>query len=299
MNRFFILALTVSALLAHASSQQGSIFRQYPNPNIETQCAVNPLSCHDQDVPILQINVAAVIAAHPDDIETACGGTVAALVSNGTKVHYILVTNGDKGTQNRSMTTAELSAIRMEEQIRAAAVLGVASVDFLGVGDGDVTNSESLQRNLTRLIRKYRPQSIFTWDPALTGLESLYVHGLQHSDHRTTGLATLDVVYPKIRDFLYFPELIDEGFETWHVSQVFLFAWSLDVQNPSSLFTVDISNFFELKAKALLQHRSQIGNPQAEVANLEKMGKALSSATSPRSPTQTYAEWFRRVLFMP
>lgn len=291
--------VVVSALLSLVSSQRSPIFRQYSNPQFQTLCAANPLSCQDQNVPVLQMDVAVVIAAHPDDIETSCGGTVASLVSNGTKVHYILVTNGDKGTQNRSMTTTELGAIRMEEQIRAAAVLGVATVDFLGVGDGDVTNSESLQRNLTRLIRHYRPQAIFTWDPALTGLESLYVHGLQHSDHRTTGLATLDVVYPKIRDFLYFPELIDEGFETWHVSQVFLFAWSLDIQNPSSIFTVDITNVFELKAKALLQHKSQIKDPQAEVANLEKMGKALSSATSPRNSNEVYVEWFKRVLFMP
>lgn len=299
MKIFFGSLALLCIVIILASADKGAIFRQYSNPALQTLCPTNPLTCKDQSTPVVQMNVVVVIAAHPDDIETSCGGTVAALIANGSKVHYVLVTNGDKGTQNRSMTTEELSIIRMEEQIRAAAVLGVSTVDFLGVGDGDVTDSEDLQRNLTRLIRKYRPQAIFTWDPALVGLESLYIHGLQHSDHRTTGLATLDVVYPKIRDFLYFPELIDEGYETWHVSQVFLFAWNIDVSNPSSLFSVDISNFFELKVKSLLQHKSQISDPQAEIAYLEKMGAALASATMPRSNNLIYAEWFRRVLFMP
>jgi LmbE family N-acetylglucosaminyl deacetylase len=239
-----------------------------------------------------------VIAAHPDDIETSAGGTVARLVSSGVEVHYVLVTNGDRGTSNRSMTPEELSIIRQQEQRNAAAILGVSSVDFLNLEDGSVENTETLQLNMTRLIRKYRPHAILTWDPSLAGHDDLYLHGLQHSDHRTTGLVVLDVVYPKIRDFLYFTELLDEGFQPWIVKEVYLFTWEVDLANPASLFQVDITSVFDQKMSSLLEHKSQISNPTALTNTMKTMGASLAQASFPTRPERIYVEWFKRILFM-
>lgn len=296
--RSLVLLSSLWIILIAIGLCRSQILEQYHNPALLPNCAVRPLSCTDQTKPIETMDRVLVIAAHPDDIESAAGGTIARLVNSGVEVRYILVTNGDRGTSNRSMTPAELSIIRKQEQLNAAAVLGVKSVDFLDVEDGSVRNTEALQLNMTRLIRKYRPQAIFTWNPSLTGQEDLYLHGLQHSDHRTTGLIVLDVVYPKIRDFLYFTELLDEGYEPWIVKEVFLFAWQVDVLNPTSLFQVDITTVFDAKMKALLQHKSQISDPVALTAGMKVTGSKLAAASSPAASERIYAEWFTRILFM-
>lgn len=274
------------------------IFEMYSNQKFPPNCDLRPMTCTDQLVPPVHMDRVLIIAAHPDDIETSAGGTVARLVRAGVEVRYVLITNGDHGTQNRSMTPAELSVIRQLEQLRAAKSLGVTSVDFFGEEDGNVRNSLRLQRNLTRVIRKYKPNAIFTWNPSLERHDDLYLHGFQHSDHRTTGLAVLDVVYPKIRDFLYFPELLDEGYQPWQVKEVYLFNWEVDPENPSSLFQVDITDTFEAKMKALLQHSSQISNATELRTAMMHMGRNLAMSTSPKPTSFFYAEWFKRVLFM-
>ena len=73
-----------------------------------------------------------VVTAHPDDSEFGAGGTVAKLVKEGKRVAYCILTNGDKGSGDRTMTPERLAAIRAEEQRNAARVLGVETVEFLG-----------------------------------------------------------------------------------------------------------------------------------------------------------------------
>ena len=294
-NRWLYVVLVAFVL---GSCQADDIFVRYVNQKVPLPCELRPMTCTDQQVAPVQMDRVLVIAAHPDDIETSAGGTVARLVQAGVEVRYVLVTNGDRGTQNRSMTPAELAVIRQLEQIRAAKVLGVESVDFLDVEDGNVRNTLCLQRNLTRLIRMYKPNAIFTWNPSLERHQDLYLHGFQHSDHRTTGLAVLDVVYPKIRDFLYFPELLKEGYQPWKVKEVYLFNWSVDPEDPASLFQVDISNTFEAKMKSLMQHESQISNATELRITMLHMGRNLAMATSPKPTQFMFAEWFKRVLFM-
>ncbi|HEX7786653.1 MAG TPA: PIG-L family deacetylase, partial [Methylomirabilota bacterium] len=64
-----------------------------------------------------------VITAHPDDSEFGAGGTVAKLVQEGKQVSYCIVTNGNKGSSDRTMTPERLAEIRAEEQRNAARVL--------------------------------------------------------------------------------------------------------------------------------------------------------------------------------
>src|SRR5258708_12361329 len=73
-----------------------------------------------------------VILAHPDDAEFICGGTIAHLVAEGREVHYALVTSGNRGSHEAGMTMERLARIRGEEQRRAAEMLGVREVTFLG-----------------------------------------------------------------------------------------------------------------------------------------------------------------------
>src|SRR5947199_7791891 len=78
-----------------------------------------------------------VVTAHPDDCEFGAGGTVAKFVKEGKEVALVVVTNGDKGSSDRSMTSARLAEIRAEEQRNASRTLGVDPVIFLGYPDGE------------------------------------------------------------------------------------------------------------------------------------------------------------------
>ncbi len=96
-----------------------------------------------------------VVQAHPDDAEHICGGTIALLVAEGKDIHYLLVTRGDKGTNNPDMTLEQVSAIREREQRKAAEVQGVRTVTFLnGYFDGEVEPTLQLRRDIALVIRQ-------------------------------------------------------------------------------------------------------------------------------------------------
>src|SRR5262245_51801581 len=160
-----------------------------------------------------------VITAHPDDAEFAVGGTVAKFVKGGREVTYVLVTNGTKGSSDHAMTPERLAGIRQEEQQKAARVLGVARVEFLGYEDGEVEDTRELRLDITRQIRRWRPDLIITQSPS----RAYYFFGW-HRDHRITGGVVLDCVYPLARDRLSFSELLPE-YEPHTVSEVYLVQW--------------------------------------------------------------------------
>src|SRR5947209_15081100 len=95
-----------------------------------------------------------VITAHPDDSEFGAGGTVARLAKDGREVTYVIATNGNKGSGDRSMTPDRLATIRAEEQRNAARALGVARVEFLGYPDCELEDTRDLRRDITREIRR-------------------------------------------------------------------------------------------------------------------------------------------------
>src|SRR5438128_8151344 len=109
-----------------------------------------------------------VVAAHPDDPEFLAGGTVARLAKEGREITYVIVTNGNKGSSDRGMTSEQLGPIRAEEQRRAARVLRVERVEFLGCEDGEVEDTRNLRRDITREIRRWRPELIITLNPHRT-----------------------------------------------------------------------------------------------------------------------------------
>src|SRR5437762_7553738 len=98
-----------------------------------------------------------MITAHPDDCEFGAGGTVAKLVKEGKDVALVVVTNGDKGSSDRTMTSPRLATIRAEEQRNASRALGVEQVTFLGYPDGEVEDTRALRRDVSREIRRHRP----------------------------------------------------------------------------------------------------------------------------------------------
>ena len=160
-----------------------------------------------------------VVVAHPDDAETGAGGTIATLVRQGARVTYVIVTSGTTGSSDRAMTPERLARIRETEQRNAARALGVAHVEFLGYKDGDVADTRDLRRDITREIRKWRPDRVIAQNPRRT--LNLFA---SHRDHRVTGGVVLDCVYPLARDHLAFPELSPE-YEPHRGREIYIVKW--------------------------------------------------------------------------
>ena len=224
-----------------------------------------------------------LILAHPDDPEFFCGATMARWAAAGHHITYWLLTCGDKGTPDRSISSDDLCALRQKEQAAAAAVLGVEKVNFLGYPDGYLMPDLELRREITRIIRKERPDVLVTCDPT-----TLYVFGdrLNHPDHRAAGQASLDAVFPAARDHLNFIELWrDEGLEPHITREV----WVCGTLAPN--VALDVTEYWDTKIRALHEHKSQIGDPQALTERLRGRHTQDSTPENPR-----YEEVFKRLI---
>ncbi|MEX2238172.1 MAG: PIG-L deacetylase family protein [Dehalococcoidia bacterium] len=193
---------------------------------------------------------ALVIAAHPDDPDFGAAGTAATWTREGWEFYYLVCTDGSKGTEARDFATADLIRTRREEQREAARVLGVKEVFFLDYQDGELAYTRDFLGSVVRHIRQLKPDAVFTHDPTALFHGAEFVN---HSDHRCTGLVTVDAVYPTARDHLNFPVHEAEGLETHKVLE--LYCWSSNEPN----FDVEITDVLDLKIKALLSHKSQFG----------------------------------------
>ncbi len=185
-----------------------------------------------------------VVSPHPDDAEIGCGGTIARLIRDGVEVYYVVATNGDKGTEDPTLTNADLAALRDKEQRAAAAMLGVKEVTILQNGDGELVDGRELLGEITRHVRRIKPDIVLTTDPFRT---SFYTH----RDHRITGMVTMDAVFPFARDRLHFPEHDAEGLKTHKTAEIYF--WGAET---SDVF-IDISDTIETKIEATLLHASQ------------------------------------------
>jgi LmbE family N-acetylglucosaminyl deacetylase len=189
-----------------------------------------------------------VVAAHPDDIEFGAAGTVARWIGEGAEVRFLLVTRGDKGSDDGATDPERLATLREGEQRAAADEIGVASVAFLSEPDGQVEPSLRLREQVTRAIRTFRPEIVMTHDPTVLFVNNEWVN---HPDHRAVGQVTVDAVFPTARDPLNFREHLDAGLEAWKVAELFL--WSTNEANQ----LVDIGATIDRKIDALRHHRSQ------------------------------------------
>lgn len=207
-----------------------------------------------------------VVMAHPDDPEFSCGGTIARWVKEGKYVGYLLLTSGDKGSDDPTMTRERLIEIREAEQRAAAAVLGVQEVHFLRYPDGELFPTLELRRDIAYHIRRFRPDIVVCQDPTAYYFGDYYIN---HPDHRAAGEATLAAVFPLARDWLNFPEHLAEGLYPHKVRDVYI------TTTPNPTTWVDITDFIELKLQAVLQHKSQIKDPQSLVERWKERLRAV------------------------
>jgi LmbE family N-acetylglucosaminyl deacetylase len=220
---------------------------------------------------------ALVISAHPDDSEFGAAGTAHLWTNDGWEFHYLICTDGSKGTEDPAMTPDKLIPLRQDEQKAAAGVLGVSEVTFLDYVDGEVRYDRVILRDIVRQIRKIKPHAVFTHDPNQI-VRNLFFN---HPDHRAVGEMVIDAVYPIARNRPSFPELLDEGLEPFSVKEVYL--WTASDVN----FEVDISEVLETKIEALRRHTSQFDNFDEMEQRVRQFWK---------EPDGRYLERFRRIV---
>lgn len=187
--------------------------------------------------------------AHPDDAEIASGGTLARWASEGRAVHLLVLTNGDRGSQDPAQDRALLARVRNEETEAAGRVLGLEGFKILDVHDGELENSLTIRSQIVSEIRVLRPTVVLTCDPTAWFFGDRYFN---HADHRTAGATALDALFPAAGNPLFFSEQLGEGLEPWNVPEVWL-SWTTDPNHHQ-----DVTGFLETKMAALAAHRSQV-----------------------------------------
>ena len=223
-----------------------------------------------------------VVTPHPDNAEFWCGGTLAKWIQQGAAVHFVLCTDGGKGTSDRSVSSQELGARREQEQRDAARVLGVKEVVELHHPDGELEDTSDFRREIVRQIRRVRPDLVLCPEPYRKNLA-------WHRDHRVTGQVTLDAVFPCARDHLHFMELWqEEGLEP-HKTGTVLF-WGAEQADTC----VDIAQVMDIKVEAVMAHESQMAGRTAE--EVEEFIKERAKEVGTEQG-YSYAEAFRKVTF--
>lgn len=172
------------------------------------------------------------IAAHRDDVELTCGGTLIKATKRGQKTAILDLTQGETGTRGSAQ-------VRATEASRAAEVLGVEARENLSLPDSGIVNDPTTREVVARAIRRFRPTIVIA--PALEG---------RHPDHRVTaqlvrdacfvaGLAKIATDVPKFR-----PRKV-----------VHCLTYRQDFVRPT--FVVDVTDEFEQKLQAVRCYESQ------------------------------------------
>ena len=223
-----------------------------------------------------------VVMSHPDDAEIWCGGTITGWIRRGASVHYLLCTDGGKGTSDREVMSQDLAAIREREQEEAARILGVREVVMLRHPDGELEDTSDFRKEIVREVRRVRPEVVICPEPYRMNLA-------WHRDHRITGQVTLDAVFPCARDHLHFQELWEqEGLEP-HKTGTVLF-WG--AEQPDTY--VDIGDSIKEKTQALMAHQSQLKTrTESEVEEFVKEWARNAGVDQ----SYQYGEAFRKVTF--
>ena len=227
-----------------------------------------------------------MVAAHPDDVDFGVAGSAAVWVGEGHEVAYCLCTSGEAGEAPPEVPRDQVPALRQAEQRAAAAVVGVNDVTFLGHADGRLQPTLDLRRDISRAIRRFRPDRVVAQSPVRVWER---VHA-SHPDHLAAGEATIAAVYPDSRNAYAHPELIEEGFEPWTVPELYVMGPGTTGGEP---VYVDITGAIDKKVKALQAHTSQTAG-MADLGERMRDWGAMVAATG-GLPEGRLAEAFGRV----
>lgn len=212
---------------------------------------------------------ALAIVAHPDDLEYGAASAIARWTSQGKQITYCLATRGEAGIDG--IDPERCAPLREAEQRASAQVVGVGIVEFLNHPDGMVEYGLPLRRDISRAIRRHRPDVVITgnyrdtWAPG----------ALNQADHIAVGRAVLDGVRDAGNRWV-FRELLDEGLPPWTVATV------LVAGGPAVTHGVDVTDYLDAGVASLAEHAEYLkGLGNAAMADprefLESIGRQTGS----------------------
>ena|SRR5438067_1628508 len=231
-----------------------------------------------------------VVAAHPDDPDFGVAGSAARLVRDGHDVHYLMLTSGDAGSEDPTISPTELMRLREAEQEAAGRILGLTSVIFLRYPDGELQPTLELRKAIVRVMRRLQADVVLCQDPrSLVDDDSTY---LNHPDHRAAGQVALDAAFPAAGNPSAFRDLLAEGLKAHKVKEVWLYFTGGQHANHF----VDITDSLEQKIDALAAHTSQIGDWARSGGLRQEMTKWASETARRHELAFEYAEGFQRIV---
>jgi len=198
--------------------------------------------------------IAMSIHAHPDDQEFTVAGTLAKWTQTGCEVISVVITSGDAGSNDPAHAAAykpTLASIRETEQIAANNVIGIKETVFMHQPDGELEPTVALRKEITKLIRRYKPDVVVIGDPQAVFYGNGYIN---HPDHRAAAQLGLYAAFPSAGSRLLFADLLDEGFEPHNVKRVYIHG----SEKPDTW--VNITETIDVKVAALKEHASQLGD---------------------------------------
>jgi len=202
------------------------------------------------------------VTAHPDDLVVFFGALIHRLRSEDKEVYVLLVTNGARGSRENEIAEADLAKKRLTEEAACLKVLGVDQKNLfcLGYADGEVESNMKLIGEISKYIRQYKIELVATHEPSLQYLPTTDKNGffVQHRDHRKTGEAVIDAVYPFSRDRSFFTEHYAEGIAPHSVFDILL------TDEKETNFSFDCTPNLEVKKNAMRQHITQFNEETIE-----------------------------------
>jgi len=161
-----------------------------------------------------------------------------------------VLTTGDRGSNDPTVSRADLAATRLAETEAAGALMGLAGVRVLSIHDGELQNTAAVREAVVRRVREVHAETVVSCDPTSVFFENRYYN---HSDHRMAGWVALDSVFPGSGNPHFFSEHLGEGLGVQEVFDVWL-GWT---HEPNRTEPNEAASFRK-KVDALGLHASQI-----------------------------------------
>lgn len=210
---------------------------------------------------------ALVVVAHPDDVEYPGAAPIARWTAQGKEVVYLIASGGEAGLGG--MAPEQAKAIRVREQIAAAAEVGVSVVEFLDHPDGMIEYGLELRRDVARAIRRHRPDLVVVGSHREISGNGM----LNMSDHRAVGQAGIDAIRDAANRWV-FRDLTDEPWSS--VRYVALLG------SPNNTHAVDITESFDSGVRSLLAHSTYLEHLGTTPGEVEAMLRKFSADVAAR-----------------
>jgi LmbE family N-acetylglucosaminyl deacetylase len=212
---------------------------------------------------------ALAVVAHPDDMEYGAAAAVARWTGQGKTVVYVMVTDGEAGIS--TMPPEVVGPARRDEQSAACEVVGVDTLDFLGLPDGLVVEGPALRQVLTAAIRTHRPEVLLT----INHRDTWGGPSWNHVDHRAVGRSLLDAARDAANPWIF----RDAG-DPWDGVRFTAFSGS-----PEATHAVDVTDTFDAGVRSLLAHALYLEHLDGDMADAEAFLRPAAEAAGERFGT--------------